>query len=298
MIDQAFTREVRDFAKTQLGVDLFGVAGVDRFADAPAGHQPGELLPGAKSVIVMAGRMLDSTFLSSNPRVYVLRYSQLRLHYQDIGYEMCRFLEDRDQLAINFPSTAPQDSGPVGKLLFADFSHRHAAELAGLGQIGRNHLLVTPQFGPRVWLMSVITTAELESDPILTQDVCPGEECNICVDACPEKAFSPEGHIKDKCLQGYGRFGLLGILRLVRDALQETDPQKRAEMIFGPRAWTLWMVLQYQGGPSMCNACIASCPVGWKASAKPRISLSAETPTVPLNEFDPEKLGDLKNYMA
>jgi hypothetical protein len=36
-------------------------------------------------------------------------------------------------------------------------------------------------------------------------------------------------------------------------------------MIFGPKAWTLWMVLQYQGGPSMCNACIASCPVGWKA---------------------------------
>ncbi len=59
MKDQSFTREVKEFAKTQLGADLVGVAGVDRFAGAPDGHRPDELLPGAKSVIVMAGRMLD-----------------------------------------------------------------------------------------------------------------------------------------------------------------------------------------------------------------------------------------------
>lgn len=285
MIDHELTREMKEFALGQLGTDLVGVTSVDRCGHAPAGHRPEELLPGARSVIVMAGRMLDSTFLSPNPRVYVLRYSQLRLHYQDLGYEMCRFLEDKGHPTINFPSTAPQDSGPVGRLVFADFSHRHAAELAGLGRIGLNRLLITPQFGPRVWLMSVITTAELAADPMLSEEVCPGDSCRICVEKCPEHALSSEGLDVDKCLRGYGRFGLLGIIRLIREAMEEEDPDKRNKILFGPKLWTLWMVLQYQGGPSMCNACISACPVGWKAAQPPRISLSAETPTVPADEW-------------
>ncbi len=85
---------------------------------------------------------------------------------------MCRFLENIGHRAINFPSTAPQDSGPVGKLLFGDFSHRHAAELAGLGRIGLNRFLITPQFEPRAWLMSVISTVELASV---------GESCSFLV---------------------------------------------------------------------------------------------------------------------
>ena len=289
MTDYKLTQQVKDFALEKLGVDLIGVAGVERFARAPDGHRPEQLLPGARSVIVVAGRTLDSTFLSPNPRVYVLRYSQLRLHYQEVGYEMCRFLEDRGHWAINFPSTAPQDSGPVGRLVFADFSHRHAAELAGLGRIGRNSLLITPQYGPRVWLMSVITTAELDPDPMLSEEVCLGEECNLCVEKCPEHALSGERTDVNKCLQGYGRYGLLGILRLIRDVMKEKDPEKRNQILFGPKIWSLWMVLQYQGGPSMCNACISACPVGWKPDQPARISLSAETPTVPADEFDREK---------
>ena len=69
MIDNELTREVKRFALEQLGSDLVGIASVDRFEQAPPGHRPDELLPGARSVIVMAGRMLDSTFLSPNPRV-------------------------------------------------------------------------------------------------------------------------------------------------------------------------------------------------------------------------------------
>ncbi len=286
MTDQELTRTVKEFALKQLGADLIGIAGADRFSEAPAGHRPEDLLPDARSVIVMAGRMLDSTFLSPNPRVYVLRYSQLRLQYQSMGYNMCRLLEDKGHWAINFPSTAPQDSGPVGKLLFADFSHRHAAELAGLGQIGRNRLLITPRFGPRIWLMSVITTAELASDPMISDELCAGDQCNICVDKCPECALSTEGNDVNRCLQGYGRFGLLGILKLIRDLISERDPEKRNKILFSPRTWTLWMVLQYQGGPSMCNACISACPVGWKAAKPARIRLSAATPTGPADEFD------------
>lgn len=283
MIDYELTDRVKEFALSQLGADLVGIAGVDRFREAPHGHRPEELLPGAKSVIAMAIRFLDSTFVSLNPRVYVQRYWQLRQRFQDAGYEMCRFLEQKGYFAINFPSTAPQDSGPLGKMLFADFSHRHAAFLSGIGQIGRNQLLITPQYGPRVWLMSVITTAELAPDPLLTDKICPGEKCNICVQKCPEGALSSDGLNVSKCVRGYGMFGLLGFLRHLRNIMEENDPGMKQKLIFGPTTWTLWMVLQYGSGPSMCNACIASCPIGWKWPESRRISVSAEMCTVPVN---------------
>jgi len=258
MTDYELTREVKEVALERLGADLVGIADVGRFAKAPPGHRPEELLPGARSVIVMAARALDSTFISTNPRVYVQRYWQLRTRLQDAGYDMCRFLEDRGRPAINFPSTAPQDSGPVGKMVFADFSHRHAAELADLGRIGRNQLFITPQHGPRVMLMSVITTAALLPDNLSSEEVCP-ESCSLCVDKCPQRALSSEGLDVKKCLRGYGRFGLIGLLKLIRTAMEEKDPEKIKKLIFGPTTWTLWMVLQYGTGPSMCNACLGVC---------------------------------------
>jgi epoxyqueuosine reductase QueG len=285
MTDSELTREVKEFALKQSGADLVGIADVGRFANAPRGHRPAELLPGAKSVIVMAARALDSTFLSTNPRVYVQRYWQLRTRMQDAGYDLCRFLEDRKHPAINFPSTAPQDSGPVGKMVFADFSHRHAAELAGLGRIGRNQLLVTPRHGPRVMLMSVITAADLVPDDLLSEEVCP-HSCNLCVEKCPQQALSSEGLDVKKCLRGYGRYGLIGLLRLLRTVMEEKDREKIKKLIFGPTTWTLWMVLQYGTGPSMCNACLASCPVGWELPDARRISVSGDKPTVPVDEFN------------
>ena len=285
MIDYALTKQVKDFVLNRLGADLVGIASVNRFAGAPSGHRPEELLPGAKSVIAMGIRFLNSTFMSTNPRAYVQRYGQLRLRFQDVGYEMCRFLEDKEYFAINFPSTAPQDSGPVGKMLFADFSHRHAAELAGIGKIGRNQLLITSQFGPRVWLMSVITTAELVPDPITTEKICRGEECNVCIEKCPENALSLEGIDRNKCLSGHGMFGLTGLLKHLRNIIEEKNIEKRKKLIFGPITWTIWMVLQYGAGPSTCNACIASCPVGWKRFDSPRICLSTEALTVPADQF-------------
>lgn len=268
MPEQTITAEVKEFAR-RLGADLVGVAPVERFGGAPPGHRPEELLPGARSVIVAAARLLTSTFISPNPRVYVLRYWQLRSRLQDAGYELCRFLEDLGHYAINFPSTAPQDAGPQTKMLFADFSYRHAAPLAGLGEIGLNNLVITPQFGPRVWLMAVITTAELSPDPPFTDSLCPREECNICVEKCPQGALSPQGIERGKCTRRPGEFGLTGLLRHLRNIVEEKDPAKQRELIYGPTTWGLWMHLQYGAGPSRCNSCIALCPIGWKGPRAP-----------------------------
>jgi epoxyqueuosine reductase len=65
---------------------------------------------------------------------------------------------------------------------------KDSAHLAGLGVIGRNNLLVTPEFGPRVRLRGIFMEAELEPTGPLDFDPCNG--CDMpCHRACPRDAF-------------------------------------------------------------------------------------------------------------
>ncbi|MDR2391455.1 MAG: 4Fe-4S dicluster domain-containing protein, partial [Planctomycetota bacterium] len=71
----------------------------------------------------------------------------------------------------------------------AAFSHVVAGRHAGLGTVGANHTLLTPRFGPRVRLVSVITDAEISPDPLFAGELCTG--CGLCLRSCPAKAFTP-----------------------------------------------------------------------------------------------------------
>ena len=65
---------------------------------------------------------------------------------------------------------------------------KDAAVLAGLGVIGENNLLITPEYGTRVRLRALFLEAELQpADPI---DFAPCQDCiRPCHRACPENAF-------------------------------------------------------------------------------------------------------------
>lgn len=70
----------------------------------------------------------------------------------------------------------------------AVFSHKLAANLAGLGWIGKNCLLITPDMGPRVRWATVLTDAPLEATGRPMPESC--GDCSECVDICPTKAFT------------------------------------------------------------------------------------------------------------
>ena len=66
---------------------------------------------------------------------------------------------------------------------------KDAAVMAGLGCIGRNNLLVTPEFGPRVRLRAMLISEALPPDGPIAYDPCSG--CaEYCIRGCPQKAFS------------------------------------------------------------------------------------------------------------
>jgi len=68
------------------------------------------------------------------------------------------------------------------------FSHKLSAHLAGLGWIGKNCLLITPDMGPRVRWATVLTDAALATTGRPIDERC--ADCRECVDICPVKAFT------------------------------------------------------------------------------------------------------------
>ena len=74
--------------------------------------------------------------------------------------------------------------------LYAIFSNKMAAHLAGLGWIGKSCLLVTPEAGPRVRWATVLTDAPLPVTGQPMEQRC--GSCRQCVDICPVQAFTGE----------------------------------------------------------------------------------------------------------
>ena len=77
------------------------------------------------------------------------------------------------------------------RALVSLFSYKHAAELSGLGTIGRHSLLITSDYGPRVKLACLLTEAALETTPPENKNYC--TECNACIDECPAQALQVPG---------------------------------------------------------------------------------------------------------
>lgn len=83
--------------------------------------------------------------------------------------------------------------GTDQRFLTGLLSLKHIAAQAGLGVLGYNSLLITPQYGPRVRLVAIVTDAEMRPDSPLNKNFC--ENCpNPCISLCPAKALKKPNH--------------------------------------------------------------------------------------------------------
>ena len=67
------------------------------------------------------------------------------------------------------------------------------AEAAGVGRTGKNTLLITPDYGSRVFLGELLLDIEIEPDVPLDWNPC--RDCNACLDACPTGALAVPGKL-------------------------------------------------------------------------------------------------------
>ncbi len=223
------TAEVKELA-TQLGADLVGIASDGSFASAPRGHRPGDLLKGARSVIVMAVALPSAALESAPSREYSASYMAANDELNGIAFKLAKFLQGKGYRAVQIPASPPYDL----KSNMGDLSHRHAGELAGLGVFGKNSLLLSPKYGSRMRLVSVVTDATLTPDKRLEGDLC--GDCDKCLQACPANALKSGRRVdKESCDRRHIRIG-----------------EK-----LGLSSWE-----------QVCGVCIRACPVGADATQR------------------------------
>ncbi len=193
-----FKAELKELALAR-GMDMCGIASPDRFNEAPHGRHPCDILPGCKSIIVVGVRLLDGA-VQVNFRAFEDGRRDLKGIYGTYGYAMlpnfeltyacysiAQFIERKTGACATPCSTGPMTNG-------VQISIRHSAVAAGLGEFGWHGLVMTPEFGPRNRFGVILTTLEIEPDPLYSgKKLCNPETCGICAKVCPTCALSKNG---------------------------------------------------------------------------------------------------------
>ena len=219
---------------------MVGIATVDGFEDAPRGTRPTDLMAECGSVVVFAMKHLDA--FTTTQDLACQAYSQDIMNREVLhqAYRISRFIERHGYVA--FPMVASVTMWPFvhdKEQIAGRISLRHAAQIAGLGHIGRNAMLVTPEFGPRVQLGAILTDARLPASPSLTRNPC--NACGTCIKHCPSGALrAPDAPAEYSTV--------------------EADTCKAFRRVHGGSSPL--------GYPDACGICRAVCPVGQGARGR------------------------------
>jgi len=202
MGEPTLDREELDRAARRAGVDVFGVACIERFDDLPPERHPRAIFPEARSVIVLGRRITRGTLRGVEEGTQFNIYALYGADWLDnrfvamTTFQVAEFLEDRRWEAVpvqNLPPEVPPmgvavrpDAPPPNVMLDLD----GAAVRAGVGEIGYCGVLLTPRFGPRQRIQAILTDAPIEPSPVLTEPICPGPDA--CGGFCPLGAIAGE----------------------------------------------------------------------------------------------------------
>jgi len=122
-----------------LGATLCGIASVERFFNAPGGYQPQDVLPGCRSVIVIALGSLNSTFLARALIPYTIMRNDRYTRLSEIEVQLAAGLESEGETAIPIPPGEPCAVDFRARKLRGIISLKHAAVHAGLGILGKKY---------------------------------------------------------------------------------------------------------------------------------------------------------------
>jgi epoxyqueuosine reductase len=181
-----------------LGADLCGIASPDRFAEAPEGFHPLDVLPSCRSVIVFANAFLAGTVYCGTTVPYTIVRNILSDRMDKMAVQFCMDLEREGIVAVPCGTNGPTEFDVHTQRRRNIVSAKHCAQAAGMGVIGKNTLLITPEYGNMVWLSVVLTELELEADPLLEAGYCP-PACHLCIDACPAGALGEPAMDQEAC---------------------------------------------------------------------------------------------------
>jgi epoxyqueuosine reductase len=158
-----------------------------------------------------------------------------------------RFLKARGHRTLAIPPDSDRKKDTFVSKLYALFNHKMAATSAGIGWVGKNGLLISPDHGPRLSLATVLTDAPLTPDRPMEYSLCGG--CTLCIVHCPSRALTGAAWSR--------RDPFVELVR--QDACRGHKTAKR----------------KTEGKPN-CGLCINICPYGRPESISHRRSTETE----------------------
>lgn len=233
-----------------------GYAGEMRYLDErqEAYSHPSHVLDGVNSIIMLGMRYRTSQPAEPQPgQGRVARYAWGESDYHDlIRPKLHELADDIRQWSPEANTRGVVDTAPL--------LEREFAQLAGLGWVGKNTLLLNRNEGSYFFLAAVLTDVVLEYDQPFSADHC--GSCTACLDACPTDAF-PQSYLLDasRCIS---------YLTIEHRSQIPTDLREGiGDWLFG------------------CDVCQEVCP--WNSHA----SQTDEPAFQPLSTMNPVKLAEL-----
>ncbi|MHC1585829.1 MAG: 4Fe-4S binding protein [Candidatus Syntropharchaeia archaeon] len=271
--------ELIEYAKS-IGADKIGVADASLIRNPPQqkDFDPENIVPGATCAISILLAIPpealdlddedDNIFCASFGGTYVA----LQREINSIGERLVKFLEEKGYTAKYLGQEVPFEEGPQIGGLHHPYLHKTIAQIAGLGEEGVINMLVTPEFGPRVMIASIITNAPLEPDgAVLVGKVCKKEECLRCVEICPTSAISDENYPpynfdRNRCFWGY--LGGVRALEIDEPPIDWVEAKPNALKLvpeYEKKHARMREILEWDrciGRFTKCTRCFSECPIG------------------------------------
>lgn len=257
----------------ELGADLVGIAdGAALDANPPdpkdprrpqdiTAHDGGRVIVLARRISAGATRIPAwndrHKFYNDEMALSLLEEAALSLVY---------WLEDQGYPAIIVPPTHVDPwryDGDPNEHQSPLLSLPHAAVEAGLGTLGLNQQLLTPEFGPRVVLTAVLSSPDVECDPRREEALCKGPSCGRCLQACPGDVIKHWDRDWPACDRYRSPHGFAALSEHLGAILEAGDPARQKELIRSKDSFYLWQsILRGAGVVTGCRRCQDVCPVG------------------------------------
>lgn len=222
----SLTDEVKNLA-IELRADLVGVCSAENLVEGRGNLF--EIMPDAKALVIIALEHFEPVLDSENLQMIQYNVHQLYHEIDRILYGLSKFLTRKGFKAVPIPAYLPVDMDK-GSGLIGEVSLRHAAQCAGLGEIGLNRLVITPEYGPRVRLGGLITNAALDPDEPFKGKLCNREDCAICVKSCPAGAISMQGEVNVfKCAPNILKYFIPGIVSAIEGLVERNAGGKEIQ---------------------------------------------------------------------
>ena len=220
-------------AASAAGADLVGAAELDPFKPNLTLLPPNvlEQFTRAVSVAVRLDSMIIDTVQDAPTPEYARHYRLTNARLDGITAQLVNWIMTRGFSACAILASQIVDaSNWLGSI-----SHKAVARMAGLGWQGKSLLIVSPQYGPRIRLSTLLTNMPLHPAKPL-KNRC--GSCQKCTRACPALA--------------------------IRNVRTQDRYESREEAVFLSRC--VEQTLRFKSKPGIdaqiCGVCVKVCPFG------------------------------------